>query len=676
MKKSLLLIPLAMSLAAHATAAETAAQKAARMKWFNESRFGMFIHWGLYSIPAGEWPGKGNRHAEWIRETAQIPVGEYEKLMPKFNPVKYDPDKIVRMAKAAGMKYIVITTKHHDGFQLFDSQYSDWNVRNTPYKKDLIKPLAEACKKYGLKMCFYHSIMDWHHPDYLPRRSWEAKDRPADGADFRRFVTYLRNQVSELLTKYGPVGVMWFDGEWESTWNHKDGQELYDLCRKLQPNVIVNNRVDTGRAGLEGFAPSDRAGDYGTPEQTIPASGMGAGNYWETCMTMNDNWGFNKADKNFKDATDVVRKLCDIASKGGNFLLNVGPDALGEVPMESQKILADVGKWMDKCGEAIYETQASPWNQLPKDYRITVKPGTRQSTIYQLIHAYKGDLTINGLGNEVVRADLLNTGQPVRISKMGPTSWRVSLPSKLPASPVFAVRIIVKGAPVVYQTPTLDAASSRLNFYDKGLVVVKGMAKGMEIRQAFGREPKYSDPTVFGPIDVTQSGTVMIAGFLGTNKVTDTLRVQVNKVDLNPAGTAGTRDGMVVNYYHGEYDTLAQMLRTRPESTGILPRPEMCKELQREHWGATLEGTFDAPSDDVYEFALTSDDGSRLYIDGKLVVDHDGLHSSETKAGFIGLARGAHKIRVEYFNKTGGAELNILWRNSRTKPGPMGRFKF
>ena len=272
---------------------ESRAERNARMAWWREARFGMFIHWGLYAIPAGEWQGNTN-HAEWIRTTAQIPIDEYERFVDQFNPVKFDADAWVRIAKEAGMQYIVITSKHHDGFCLFDSAQTDFDVMATPFKRDIMKELSDACRRAGLKICWYHSIMDWHHPDYLPRRSWEVAERPANGADFDRFRAYLKSQVRELLTNYGPIGVLWFDGEWEDTWNHEYGVDLYNYVRGLQPDIIVNNRVDKGRGGMAGLTEDARfAGDFGTPEQEIPATGL-PGVDWETCMTMNDHWGYNK----------------------------------------------------------------------------------------------------------------------------------------------------------------------------------------------------------------------------------------------------------------------------------------------------------------------------------------------------------------------------------------------
>ncbi len=252
---------------------ETPGEHDARMQWWREARFGMFIHWGLYSIPAGEWKGRTD-HAEWIRTTAQIPLAEYEGFVSQFNPVKFNADEWVRTAKAAGVKYIVITSKHHDGFCLFDSKYTDFDVASTPFHRDILKELADACHRQDIKICFYHSIMDWHHPDYLPRRDWE-KDRTTEGADFNRYVTYMKNELRELLTNYGDIGVLWFDGEWENTWNQDYGRDLYAYVRSLQPKIIVNNRVGAARNGMQGLTKEGEfGGDFGTPEQEVPATGI------------------------------------------------------------------------------------------------------------------------------------------------------------------------------------------------------------------------------------------------------------------------------------------------------------------------------------------------------------------------------------------------------------------
>jgi alpha-L-fucosidase len=390
--------------------ASAPARPDSRLDWWRDARFGMFIHWGLYAIPAGEWNGRTD-YGEWIRNNAKIPIDVYDRFQSRFNPVKFDPDAWVRMAKQAGMRYIVITTKHHDGFALFDSKDTTWDVMATPYGRDIIGQLAEACRRGGIRLGFYYSIMDWHHPDYLPRREWELAARPEAGADFDRYVAFMKGQLKELLTNYGPVGVLWFDGQWEGTWTEPRGRDLYDYVRALQPSIIVNNRVGKG------------AGDFGTPEQEIPATGM-PGVDWETCMTMNRNWGFNRADRDFKPTQTLVRNLVDIASKGGNFLLNVGPTADGEFPAESVQRLKEIGDFMRVAGESIHGTQASPFTSLP--FGRCTQRRLDANTTRLFLHVWDrpkdGVLVVPGLLNDVIRARPLATlDQPrdLRVERKG-----------------------------------------------------------------------------------------------------------------------------------------------------------------------------------------------------------------------------------------------------------------
>lgn len=374
-----------------------------RMDWWREARFGLFIHWGLYSIPAGEWKGRTD-HAEWIRESAQIPLEQYDEFVSQFNPVNFNADEWVAMAKNAGMKYIVITSKHHDGFCLFDSKETDFDVMSTPFKRDILRELSDACAKQGITLCFYHSIMDWHHPDYLPRRNWETS-RPAEGANMDSYVSHMKKQLKELLTNYGKIGVIWFDGEWEDTWTHDRGKDLYNYLRELSPDLIINNRVDKGRSGMAGLTKdSTYYGDFGTPEQEIPLTGL-PGVDWESCMTVNDHWGYNKNDQNWKSSEDLVHKLIDIASKGGNFLLNVGPTSEGVIPQASVDRLKDMGDWMKENGEAIYETQVSPFEKLDWG-RCTQKEDGKNTVLYLHVFDWPNDgkLVVPGLQNKVVEA--------------------------------------------------------------------------------------------------------------------------------------------------------------------------------------------------------------------------------------------------------------------------------
>jgi alpha-L-fucosidase len=382
--------------------------KDVRMKWWRDARFGMFIHWGLYAVPAGEWKGEKIKGiGEWIMERADIPAHEYEPLAQQFNPVKFDANEFVRIAKDAGMKYIVITSKHHDGFCLWDSKVTDYDIMDaSPFKRDILKELQKACKKQGVKLCFYHSIMDWHHPDAQRPFYPNYNDRNKTNPNFSRYVeTYMKPQLKELITEYGPVGVMWFDGEWIKDWTEPQGKDLYNYVMSLQPNIIINNRVGKGRKGMEGLNKGDQeySGDFGTPEQQIPATGL-PGVDWESCMTMNDTWGYKSYDHNWKSSEDLIRKLVDIASKGGNFLLNVGPTAEGLIPDASVERLADIGNWMKVNSESIYGTTASPLGKLPWG-RCTAKPGKLYLHVFDW--PKYGTLEVTGISQGIKKAYLL-----------------------------------------------------------------------------------------------------------------------------------------------------------------------------------------------------------------------------------------------------------------------------
>jgi alpha-L-fucosidase len=412
------------------------------MEWWREARFGMFIHWGLYSIPAGEWKGKTN-YAEWIRHRAEIPLDTYDEFAGQFDPVKFDADEWARMAKEAGMGYVVITSKHHDGFCLWPSELTDFDVGSSPFKRDIMGELKAACDKQGLVFCMYYSIMDWHHPDYLPRRDWET-ERPTEGADYSRYVTYMKGQLKELIERYDP-GVIWFDGEWEKTWTHEMGKDLYEYVRGLKPDIIVNNRVDKGRKGMEGMTSEDKfRGDFGTPEQRIPPTGI-PGVDWESCMTMNNEWGFNRKDHAFKSTTELVRSLIDIASKGGNFLLNVGPRADGTFPAESIDRLVGIGQWMGVNGESIRGTTASPVGSVPWG-RVTAKVGDESSRLY--LHVFDwpadGQLSLSGLANESVSARLIDGESELRVT-VGGGKTTIQLPAKQPDAVSTTVVVSVDG---------------------------------------------------------------------------------------------------------------------------------------------------------------------------------------------------------------------------------------
>ena len=387
-----------------AAAKETKEQRDARMAWFRDAKFGLFIHWGVYSVPAGEWQGNKN-YGEWFLEETHMPVSQYEKFRDQFNPVKFDAKQWVAVAKDAGMKYLVITSKHHDGFAMFDTKLTDWGIMSTPWKRDPMKELAAACKEAGIKFCFYHSIMDWHHPGYTPRRAWNDVAKAKGDPQFDRYVAFMKGQLKELVTNYGPLGILWFDGEWEDTWTQDRGKDLYAYVRNLQPDIIVNNRVGKNRQGMQGLSKGDDVvGDYGTPEQEIPAGGL-PGVDWESCMTMNNHWGYNKNDQHWKSSAEMIRMLIDIASKGGNYLLNVGPTSEGLIPEPSVQRLAEIGKWMKVNGEAIHGTTAGPFSRAPAWGRVTQKQGKLYLHVFDW--PKDGKLVVPGLAAKVKAAYLL-----------------------------------------------------------------------------------------------------------------------------------------------------------------------------------------------------------------------------------------------------------------------------
>lgn len=373
----------------------------ARMAWFREARLGMFIHFGLYSTAAGEWDGKPVGFAEYFgfRNPA-----DWKTLLGEFNPTEFDADEIVLAAKDAGMKYLIVTSKHHDGFCLFDSKHTDFDVMSTPFKRDIIKELAEACRKHGLRFGFYYSIIDLHHPDYLPRPGFDP--RPAEGADFERYVQFMKDQLRELLTNYGPIDVVWFDGEWESSWTHERAIDMWKYLREIDPDVLINNRIDKGRQGMQGMNRADHyLGDYGTPEQELLKRNPGQD--WETCQTMNrhGNWGWRKDEANYYSQVELIQQVITCASLGGNMLLNIGPKDDGTIPQPQQDRLAAIGRWMKANSSSIYGSGASPFTRAPAWGRTTTSGNMLYCHVFD--RPESGVLTLPQIDQRAVKAWLL-----------------------------------------------------------------------------------------------------------------------------------------------------------------------------------------------------------------------------------------------------------------------------
>jgi len=635
-----------------------------RLDWWREARFGMFIHWGLYAVPAGKW-GKATGHAEWIMNTAQIPVPVYEKFLGQFNPVKFDAEAWARKAKAAGMDYIVITSKHHDGFALFDSKVSDYDIMRTPFKRDIMKEMALACRKVGIRICWYHSIMDWHHPDYLPRRGWEKKGpkkRSAEGADFERYVRYLRGQVKELLTNYGPIGIMWFDGEWESTWTHEQGLALYKLCRELQPDVIVNDRVDKGRRGHTGVIAEGYGGDYGTPEQNIPAE-VARGIDWETCMTMNRHWGYNAADKDWKSSKDLIRKLIDIASKGGNFLLNIGPKADGTFPAEADERLAQIGAWMKVHRAAIKGTQASPFGKLSWG-RCTQARRDGRTHLYLSVFDWPEDgrLVVPGLGSVPTSATLMENGQKLQTERSD-ADLVVLLQGKATDAYAPVVELVFTSDPLIFLPPKIACFSPL--FTESRVVELEASSPQVALHYTLdGSEPTMDSPLYGGALRVDRSCVLKVKGFHDGVAVSPIVEKRFEKVELHPRAELGDRKliaGLSLAVYTGVWDKLPAFDDLEPESRTTVATVRPGKVKRREHVGHVLRGFFRVPESGLYTLSLGSDDGSRLLLDGKLLIDNDGLHGLEDVSAQVALAKGPHRLRIEHFNKTGGSNLRMRY---------------
>ncbi|MDP4290969.1 MAG: alpha-L-fucosidase [Bacteroidota bacterium] len=457
--RKLILLFIGLVFCAQFISAQKDPTKEERMKWWREARFGMFIHWGVYSVPGGVYKGHEMLHggAEWIMNRSKIPVAEYQQYAKQFNPIKYNADEWVKMAKDAGMKYIVITAKHHDGFAMFKTNASKWNIVDaTPYGKDVLKDLAAACKKYGIRLGFYYSqAQDWNNPGGAAARKvanegwlnpdsakidaytkannghWDPAQTTSTFADYIDRVAV--PQVKELLTNYGEVSVLW----WDTPTNMTDEAALkLQALLKLQPNIITNDRLKR----------PNFPGDTKTPEQKIPSQSELDGGNWETCMTMNGSWGFKSYDDKWKSNETLIRNLIDIASKGGNYLLNIGPKPDGEFPQESIDRLKQIGAWMKVNGEAIYASNASPLPTLDWG-RCTKKETTGATTLYLSVFNWPkdGKLVVPTLKNEVISSVLLANGTKLKTAATA-EGLTISVPATAPDAIASVIKVVVKGS--------------------------------------------------------------------------------------------------------------------------------------------------------------------------------------------------------------------------------------
>ena len=390
------------------------------MRWWLDARYGMFIHWGLYAIPA---------RGEWVMYQEHIPPHEYALLAEQFNPECYDPEAWVRLAQEAGMRYMVLTSRHHDGYALFKSTVSDFTAPGTATGRDLLRGFVDACHRAGMPVGFYYSLLDWRHPAYFhgPQR---------DPIGWAELVDYVHAQVRELCTQYGKLDLLWYDGGWPYTAQNWRSQELNAMVRALQPGIIINNRAQLPE-------------DYDTPEQHITASE--SGRPWEACLTLNGSWGYNAADSDWKSARQVIASLVHCVSGGGNLLLNIGPRADGTVPAESERVLRQVGNWLRANGESVYGADLSPF------FTSTGVTTTRGDTVYVHVLRWPGTrMTIPRVLNRVRSARMLNDGRAVVFSQHGDRIVLEELPTAAP-DPLDTVIVL-----------ELDGAPRALDYFQNG----------------------------------------------------------------------------------------------------------------------------------------------------------------------------------------------------------------
>jgi alpha-L-fucosidase len=405
------ILPGVLPASAEGPAAEDA-DRLRRIKWWQDARFGMFIHWGLYSVLG--------RH-EWVMENEGIPVAEYEQLAQRFQPKPNAARDWARLARAAGQKYMVMTTKHHEGFCNFDTKLTDYCAAKQGPGRDLVREYVDAARAEGLRVGFYYSLMDWHHPDGA---------RCASDEDARkRFVAYTYGLIRELMTKYGKIDILWYDVDWPLSSARWESEQMNRMVFELQPELIVNNRN-----GLPG--------DFSTPEQEIIAEKTGRA--WETCMTLNDSWGYQRADDNWKGSKQIIRNLIDCVRDGGNYLLNIGPRADGSIPKESVQVLSEVGQWMSRNGEAIY--QSEPCQPRQSTYAGFTRKG---NTLYMHVYFWPREyVAIGGFKTQVKSARLLASGQKVDFQQDRFRVRFIGLPMAAPDNPVTTIAIECQGEPI------------------------------------------------------------------------------------------------------------------------------------------------------------------------------------------------------------------------------------
>ena len=424
--------------------AETAEQKSKRMEWWTDARFGMFIHWGLYALPA--------RH-EWVKNNERMTNEQYQKYFEEFNPDLFNPKEWARMAKEAGMKYVVLTAKHHEGFCLFDSKFTDYKAPNTPLGKDIIREYVDALRAEGLKVGFYYSLIDWHHPDYTidqmhPQRqeSDSAYARVNKTRDMSKYREYLKNQVRELLTNYGEISVIWFDfsfpGKHGKDHNDWGSEDLLKMVRTLQPGIIIDDRLD--------LKDKDGGWDFESPEQYKVEkwpTRNGKKIAWETCQTFSGSWGYYRDENTWKSTAQLLELLIESVSKGGNLLLNVGPTARGVFDFRAQDRLKAIGEWMKYNNRSIYNCTEAPADFVaPANTLLTYNPKTKRLYIHLLSYPM-GNLVLKNMGDKVKYIQFLHDASEIKFhpgNGEGKNNLNLELPVQKPPVEIVVLEVVLK----------------------------------------------------------------------------------------------------------------------------------------------------------------------------------------------------------------------------------------
>jgi len=634
-----------------------------KMQWWREAKFGLFIHWGVYSVPGGMYKGKKvNRVGEWIMQYEHIPVLEYKEYAKEFNPVKYDPEAWVRLAKEAGMKYLVITTKHHDGFALYDSKVTDWDVVDaSPYGKDLLKPLVESCRNNDIRVGFYYShSCDWVHPggeaqslDFKPGGHWDPLQKGKTMDEY--FSGIVVPQVQEILTNYGNIDVLWWDGGGWYNVNRKRADMILSVTNKY-PNLIMNNRLG-----------GDYPCDLHTPEQYIPATGLDYD--WETCMTMNDTWGYRSWDNNWKTAEDLIYNLVDIVSKGGNYLLNIGPKADGTIPEASVQRLKTIGRWMSVNGESIYGTTANPFENVSWG-RCTKKEmnnGNTQLYLHIFDWPQNGKLEIPRIDNEILGAYLLAGNEKCEWTISG-DHLVLDIPEVAPDSICSVIRLDIKGTPVVMNPPQIAADAEIL--YDKMEVSLSTDIPDVEIHFTSDgeiptdRSPVYSND---GPIIVKGNSILKAALFRDGIRVSEASAKEFIKENPKPAEiVVNPKQGLVYKYYEGLWSNVPDFDKLAPEKEGVAYFCDLTKGERNELFGMRFSGFINVPQTGVYRFYAEHNDGCEIKIGDQQVLKSknrvvDDTVKKETTGIPVVLEKGMHPFNVDYFQRIDHAVLDLYW---------------